>query len=132
MGVPTITSTALIRHTTTATVKRKLFQSSDIRFFSPLCRVGRRGGISNSSRSGQRVICMKWSGKYGQNSFNLSESENEKKTSYLSESGGGKGSECNILSISSLNRSGYLTNGGFCASASPTLLGSPTNFFPSL
>lgn len=33
MGVPTITSTALIRRTTAATVKRKPFQSSDIRFF---------------------------------------------------------------------------------------------------
>lgn len=111
MGVPTITSTALIRHTSTATVKKEtipiiwylfFFLLFYLIFFHTLFRVG---DISSSSRSGQNVIGMKWSGKFNQNSFSLSGSKmKEKHCIWVKgmEGGGGgrkKRTEYNISSI---------------------------------
>lgn len=98
MGVPTITSTALIRHTSTATVKKEtipiiwylfFFLLFYLIFFHTLFRVG---DISSSSRSGQNVIGMKWSGKFNQNSFSLSGSKmKEKHCIWVKGMGGGGG-----------------------------------------
>lgn len=119
MGVPTITSTALIRHTTTATEKK---ETIPIIWYSPPppppC--AKRGYLKFQwirAKSDMHEMVRKIWPKQ----FRLVGLQNESKTSYLSESGG-KRTACNISSISSFNHWGHLANRGFRACAVSPLL----------